>query len=59
MRRDHHGFAAAAVLLTALLINDTAYAQKRGGILRMYTPDNPASMSILEEATVFARGPNR
>jgi peptide/nickel transport system substrate-binding protein len=57
MRRDHRSFAAAAVLLTALLINDTASAQKRGGILRMYTPDSPASMSILEEATVFARGP--
>ena len=23
----------------------------------MYTPDSPASMSILEEATVFAQGP--
>jgi peptide/nickel transport system substrate-binding protein len=57
MGRDHRSFAAAAVLLTALLINDTASAQKRGGILRMYTPDSPASMSILEEATVFARGP--
>src|ERR1700730_2196413 len=57
MGRDHRSFAAAPVLLTALLINDTASAQKRGGILRMYTPDSPASMSILEEATVFARGP--
>jgi peptide/nickel transport system substrate-binding protein len=57
MGRDHRSFAAAAVLLTALLINHTASAQKRGGILRMYTPDSPASMSILEEATVFARGP--
>ena len=57
MGSDHRGFVAAAVLLTTLLINDTASAQKRGGILRMYTPDSPASMSILEEATVFARGP--
>ena len=57
MGRDRRSFAAAAVLVTALLINDTAFAQKRGGILRMYTPDSPASMSILEEATVFARGP--
>ena len=32
-------------------------AQKQGDILKMYTPDSPASMSILEEATVFAQGP--
>jgi peptide/nickel transport system substrate-binding protein len=57
MGRDLRGLATAAVLLTARLINETASAQKRGGILRMYTPDSPASMSILEEATVFARGP--
>ena len=35
----------------------TASAQKRGGILRMYSIDSPASMSILEESTVFAEGP--
>src|SRR5262250_876928 len=34
-----------------------AFAQKRGGILRMYSLDSPASMSIHEEATVFAQGP--
>ena len=51
-------FAAAAA--TALLIaisGGTAFGQKRGGILKMYTPDSPASMSVLEEATVFSRGP--
>src|SRR5215831_10598523 len=34
-----------------------ASAQKVGGILKMYTVDGPASMSILEEATVFAERP--
>jgi hypothetical protein len=33
-----------------------AFAQKQGGILRMYSPDSPASMSIREESTVFAEG---
>src|SRR5438445_11931133 len=36
---------------------DPALAQKQGGILRMYSPDSPASMSIHEESTVFAEGP--
>jgi peptide/nickel transport system substrate-binding protein len=36
---------------------EAAFAQKRGGILKMYSPDSPASMSIHEEATVFAEGP--
>jgi peptide/nickel transport system substrate-binding protein len=35
----------------------TALAQKSGGILKIYTPDSPASMSILEEATTYAVGP--
>src|SRR6266550_4769407 len=34
-----------------------AHAQKPGGILRMFSPDSPASMSILEEATAFAERP--
>jgi peptide/nickel transport system substrate-binding protein len=40
-----------------IALSGTAFAQKQGGILRMYSPDSPASMSILEEATVFAEGP--
>jgi peptide/nickel transport system substrate-binding protein len=47
--------AVASALLIAL--SGTASAQKSGGVLRMYSPDSPASMSILEEATVFAEGP--
>jgi peptide/nickel transport system substrate-binding protein len=45
-----------ALLLTLSLIG-SASAQKRGGVLRMYTPDSPASMSPHEEATVFSQGP--
>jgi peptide/nickel transport system substrate-binding protein len=49
--------ATAIALLIAISGDGTAFAQKQGGILRMYSPDSPASMSILEEATVFAEGP--
>ena len=49
--------AAASALLIAVSGGGTAFAQKQGGILKMYSPDSPASMSILEEATVFAEGP--
>jgi len=48
---------AAGVVLSTVSCSDTAFAQKQGGILRMFSPDSPASMSILEEATVFAEGP--
>ena len=48
---------AASALLISISAGGTASAQKRGGVLRMYTPDSPASMSIHEEATVFAQGP--
>jgi peptide/nickel transport system substrate-binding protein len=51
-----HTAALASALLVAMT-GGTAFAQKQGGILRMYTPDSPASMSILEEGTVFAQGP--
>jgi len=47
----------AAALILVLSLAATADAQKRGGVLRMYSLDSPASMSILEEPTVYARGP--
>jgi hypothetical protein len=31
---------------------DTALAQKTGGVLKMYNPDSPASISIHEESTL-------
>jgi peptide/nickel transport system substrate-binding protein len=43
--------------LAVLTIANATLAQKPGGILKMYSPDSPASMSIHEEATVFAEGP--
>jgi peptide/nickel transport system substrate-binding protein len=49
--------ATAAVTLLFAMAAVPASAQKQGGVLRMYNPDSPASMSILEEATVFAEGP--
>src|SRR3984893_16309083 len=49
-------FAMAASLLVALAA-EPALAQKPGGILKMYSLDSPASMSIHEEITFFAEGP--
>src|SRR4029077_3652117 len=57
MKRDLRALAGGGALLTVLAAADTAFAQKQGGILRMYSPDSPASMSIHEEATIFAEGP--
>ena len=56
-RRNHRTLAAAGLLLVAVLATGPASAQKAGGTLTMYTVDSPASMSILEEATVFAERP--
>jgi peptide/nickel transport system substrate-binding protein len=49
--------AAAGGLAIAMFAAEPTLAQKAGGILKMYTVDSPASMSILEEATVFAERP--
>jgi peptide/nickel transport system substrate-binding protein len=56
MMRFLGAFAMAAPLLVAVAAGQ-ASAQKAGGILKMYSADSPASMSIHEEATVFAQGP--
>src|SRR6516164_6441325 len=57
MKRNRRASGAAGPLLVALLATTPASAQKAGGILKMYTVDSPASMSILEEGTVFAERP--
>src|SRR5215470_7563993 len=49
--------ALAGSLLAALSSGEMACAQKAGGILRMFTVDSPASMSIHEEATIIAERP--
>jgi peptide/nickel transport system substrate-binding protein len=57
MKRNLRGFAAAGWLFLTMFAAEAAFAQKQGGILKLYSPDSPASMSIHEEATVFAEGP--
>src|SRR5258705_7436659 len=49
-------FAIAAPLLVSLSAAGPVAAQKAGGILKMYSPDSPASMWIHEEATFVAEG---
>src|SRR5260370_584036 len=51
------GALVAGSLSVAAFNGAPALAQKTGGILRMYSPDSPASMSIHEEATFVAEGP--
>jgi peptide/nickel transport system substrate-binding protein len=47
----------AAVGLVALLMHTPASAAKKGGVLRVYQYDSPASMSIHEEALNSAQNP--
>ena len=57
MNRYLGAFAIVAPILVASVAAGPASAQKPGGILKMYSPDSPASMSIHEEATFVAEGP--
>src|SRR3954471_13583072 len=57
MRRELHIIAAGAGLLLGIADGDPALAQKAGGVLKSYSIDSPASMSIHEEVTVFAVRP--
>src|SRR5689334_19971002 len=57
MKRFARRFTLSAALLPILLSPPSGWAQKSGGVLRMYNPDSPASMSIHEESTVFAERP--
>jgi peptide/nickel transport system substrate-binding protein len=57
MTRTLRLWAAVGAGVLALVIANAAFAQKRGGILKMFSPDSPASMSILEEATAFSQRP--
>ena len=49
--------ASVVGLVAGMASASTVLAQKSGGILKVHSPDSPASMSIHEEATVFAVGP--
>src|SRR5262249_22461857 len=57
MRRDLHVLAAAGSLALAFSIGEAAFAQKRGGTLKIYFFDSPASMSVHEETTAAGQGP--
>jgi peptide/nickel transport system substrate-binding protein len=57
MIRHARTVALVGWLLSGIGIGQVALAQTAGGTLRMYSPTSPASMSPLEEATVFAQGP--
>ena len=48
---------AGALLLSGLAAATAALAQKPGGTLKIYHRDSPASMSILEEATLSTSMP--
>src|SRR6266404_4139820 len=57
MMRGLRKLAIAGGLLVAILVADTALAQRPGGVLRMYHFDSPASLSLHEEVTFAALGP--
>src|SRR5271163_2633659 len=57
MKRNLRGFAAAGSLFLTMFTTEAGFAQKQGGILKMYNPDSPASMSIHEEATIISERP--
>src|SRR5712664_1373801 len=48
---------AACPFLFTLLVAGAAFAQRQGGVLKIYLWDSPASMSIHEESTIAAEGP--
>ena len=52
MTRNLCLFAAASGLLVGALFTVAAFAQKQGGILKVYHWDSPPSMSIHEEPTI-------
>src|SRR5499427_2656483 len=57
MKRALRALAAVGALLAATSAAETACAQKRGGVLKIYFFDSPASMSIHEETTAAGQGP--
>jgi peptide/nickel transport system substrate-binding protein len=57
MNGNFRAVMSAGMLLTAMSGSEPAFAQKQGGILKMYHFDSPASMSTHEEVTFAALGP--
>src|SRR5712691_4540425 len=57
MKRDLRVLAAAGSLVLAFSTGEAAFAQKQGGVLKIYFFDSPASVSIHEETTAAGQGP--
>src|SRR5439155_4731772 len=57
MGRYFRWLAAAGGLSVALSAAGATYAQKQGGVLKIYFFDSPASVSIHEETTAAGQGP--
>ena len=57
MRRGWRVSAAACALLVGIAATGSASAQKPGGILRIFSSNSPASISIHEESTRYAVTP--
>src|SRR6201987_198845 len=51
MKHLVRGFAVSGCVLSSMLGADAAMSQKSGGVLKVYHPASPGSMSILEEGT--------
>src|ERR1700738_2821856 len=49
--------AGAGVLLVAMTGSGSVFSQKPGGILTLYSPGSPATMSMLESPTIQAEMP--
>jgi hypothetical protein len=56
IQRDRRVLAACPFLV-AMFVAGAAFAQRQGGVLKVYLWDSPASMSIHEESTIAAEGP--
>ena len=57
MSRAFRAFAAAGGLLIGISTSAATVAQTQGGILKMYSNDSPASISLLEEGDYFSLRP--
>src|SRR5436309_6549547 len=57
MTRKHGVLTAVGAVLVTAVIANAAIAQKPGGVLKSYSIDSPASMSIHEEVTIYAVRP--
>jgi peptide/nickel transport system substrate-binding protein len=52
--QKRRGCVGITVLLFAVTAANVVFAQKPGGVLRVFHRDSPASMSILEEGSISA-----